>query len=33
MPEMGRELLKRSKTEVISLRGAKGELPPLKELM
>ncbi len=32
MPEIGKEVLKRSKTEVIFLHGPRGELPPLKKL-
>jgi len=33
MPEIGKEVLKRSKTEAIFLHGPRGELPPLKKLV
>ena len=32
MPEIGREVLRKSKAEVTYLHGPKGEIPSLKEL-
>ena len=33
MPEIGREVLRKSKAEIIFLHGPKGELPTPKEIM